>query len=91
MCSRRPASASHAASQPSPPSALTRAALDTATERALYLHLQQHSRCYISIAHRRQLAAFHSHVLEAAGDGTWALLPAAEFLARLAREERGGG
>lgn len=67
------------------------AALDTATERALYLHLQQHSSCYISIAHRKQLAAFHSHVLEASGDGAWALLPAAEFLERLPREERGGG
>ncbi|KAL4856100.1 Tubulin polyglutamylase ttll6 [Chlorella vulgaris] len=40
-------------------------ALDTATERQLYGRLQQHCACFISIAHRKQLAAFHTHVLEA--------------------------
>lgn len=64
-----------------------RAALDTGTERALYSYLQQHSHCYISIAHRKQLAAFHTHVLEAGGGGAWQLHTAADFLARLAQEE----
>jgi ABC-type uncharacterized transport system fused permease/ATPase subunit len=59
------------------------AALDTATERQLYGRLQQHCACFISIAHRKQLAAFHTHVLEAVGDGTWQLRDAAEFLSTL--------
>jgi ABC-type uncharacterized transport system fused permease/ATPase subunit len=59
------------------------AALDTATERELYGRLQQHCACFISIAHRKQLAAFHTHVLEAAGDGTWRLHDAADFLRQL--------
>ncbi|EFN57216.1 hypothetical protein CHLNCDRAFT_143667 [Chlorella variabilis] len=58
-------------------------ALDMATERALYTRLQQHCACFISIAHRRQLAAFHTHVLEAAGDGSWVLQEAPDFLRRL--------
>ncbi|KAI3434840.1 hypothetical protein D9Q98_002895 [Chlorella vulgaris] len=58
-------------------------ALDTATERQLYGRLQQHCACFISIAHRKQLAAFHTHVLEAVGDGTWQLCDAAEFLSTL--------
>ncbi|PSC70542.1 ABC transporter ATP-binding [Micractinium conductrix] len=58
-------------------------ALDTATERALYTQLQQHCRCYISIAHRRQLAAFHTHVLEATGGGAWVLHDATAYLQSL--------
>ena len=56
------------------------AALDTTTEAALYTALQQHCRCFLSIAHRRQLAAYHTHVLEGLGDGRWQLHTAAEFL-----------
>ena len=59
------------------------AALDVATERALYTRLQQHCACFISIAHRKQLAAFHTHVLEAAGEGRWVLQDAAAFLQQL--------
>jgi ABC-type uncharacterized transport system fused permease/ATPase subunit len=62
-------------------------ALDTTTERALYKHLQRHCRCYISIAHRKQLATFHTHVLEAAGDGTWVVHEAAAYLRGLGSGE----
>lgn len=58
-------------------------ALDTVTERALYTHLQRHCHCYISIAHRKQLAAFHTHVLEATGDGTWVVDEAGNYLRAL--------
>lgn len=70
---------------PSSPSCLhlPGAALDVATERALYTRLQQHCACFISIAHRKQLAAFHTHVLEAAGEGRWVLQDAAAFLQQL--------
>jgi ABC-type uncharacterized transport system fused permease/ATPase subunit len=54
-----------------------------ATERALYTRLQQHCACYISIAHRKLLAAFHTHVLEAAGDGRWVLQDSQQFLEQL--------
>lgn len=62
-------------------------ALDTATERALYTHLQRHCRCFISIAHRKQLAAFHTHVLEATGDGGWVVHEAGAYLRGLGSGE----
>ncbi|KAL4446294.1 hypothetical protein ABPG77_003101 [Micractinium sp. CCAP 211/92] len=58
-------------------------ALDAATEQALYARLQQHCACFISIAHRKQLAAFHTHVLEAQGDGAWQLHSAEDYLRQL--------
>ncbi|KAL4423783.1 hypothetical protein ABPG75_001084 [Micractinium tetrahymenae] len=58
-------------------------ALDAATEQALYSRLQEHCACFISIAHRKQLAAFHTHVLEAQGEGAWRLHTAEDYLRQL--------
>ena len=83
LLSRSPSTCCPPPAAPSPCLSLPGAALDVATERALYTRLQQHCACYISIAHRKQLAAFHTHVLEAAGDGRWVLQDAQQFLQQL--------
>jgi putative ATP-binding cassette transporter len=55
------------------------AGVDTGTENNLYSALQSACSCYISIGHRKELLAFHSHVLEASGDGRWILQTARQY------------
>jgi putative ATP-binding cassette transporter len=47
--------------------------VDTSTENKLYAALKSACSCYISIGHKRELLAHHTHVLEAVGDGRWIL------------------
>lgn len=55
--------------------------VDAATEAELYAALAAACPCYVSIGHRRELVAFHTHVLRATGDGRWELVKAAEHAA----------
>lgn len=58
-------------------------AVDSATERRLYEALRHVCPCFVSIGHRKELLAHHSHVLEAMGDdGRWGWLPVATYEAR---------
>lgn len=47
--------------------------VDTATECRLYEALRTICPCFVSIGHRKELLAHHTHVLEAVGDGRWEL------------------
>ena len=60
--------------------------VDSATEAALYAALRQQCSCYISIGHRQQLTAYHTHVLAWQGGGHWALSTAADYVRQLPRE-----
>eukprot|EP00887_Chlorella_sp_A99_P007088 scaffold2.g7088.t1 len=62
-------------------------AVDAATEAALYAALRERCPCYVSIGHRMQLVACHTHVLEAVGEGRWVLYTAPQFQAKLAAQE----
>jgi len=57
-------------------------ALDNHIEAELYLALQRHSRCYISIGHRLQLVEYHTHVLLGLGEGKWELMSAQQYKKR---------
>ena len=35
--------------------------------------------CFVSVGHRPELAKYHSHVLESAGEGRWRLLGSREW------------
>ncbi len=54
-------------------------ALDGPTEAALYAALAAACPCIVSVGHRRELVARHTHVLRALGGGLWEMLPAAEY------------
>ena len=54
-------------------------ALDGPTEAALYAALAAACPCVVSVGHRRELVARHTHVLRALGGGRWEMLPAAEY------------
>ena len=55
--------------------------VDASTERRLYEALRAVCPCFVSIGHRKELLAHHTHVLEATGDGRWAVQTAEEYAA----------
>jgi vitamin B12/bleomycin/antimicrobial peptide transport system ATP-binding/permease protein len=57
--------------------------VDSGTENKLYAALQSACSCYISIGHRKELLAHHTHVLEAAGEGKWVLQTARQYQQRV--------
>lgn len=63
-------------------------ALDTETEARLYRLLRDRCGSFVSVGHRMQLVQYHSHVLEARGEGRWRLVTAEQFEAEA--EARGG-
>lgn len=56
-------------------------ALDGPTEAALYGALGDSCGSYVSVGHRMQLLAYHSHVLCNQGGGVWALMTTASYRA----------
>ena len=48
-------------------------AMDIATEQKMYLELAGSCQSYVSVGHRPQLAAFHTHVLTWQSPGSWLL------------------
>lgn len=54
-------------------------ALDGATEAALYGALGDACGSYVSVGHRMQLLAYHSHVLCNRGDGQWVMMSTAAY------------
>ena len=53
--------------------------VDTATECRLYEALRSMCSCFVSIGHRKELLAYHTHVLEAIGDGRWVLQTVVQY------------
>ncbi|GAB4815130.1 hypothetical protein N2152v2_002176 [Parachlorella kessleri] len=54
-------------------------AVDAEVEAALYAALRERCACYVSIGHRKQLVAYHTHVLQCEGEGRWRLMKAQEW------------
>lgn len=67
-------------------------AMDAASEAHIYAAVAQTCRhgCYVSVGHRPELARYHSHVLESAGEGRWRLLHAREWREEGEGAGRGG-
>lgn len=55
------------------------AALDAAWEGKLYAQLCAASGAMVSVGHRMELVRYHTHVLQAKGDGRWKLWDAADY------------
>lgn len=55
------------------------AALDAAWEGKLYALLCEASGAMVSVGHRMELVRYHTHVLQAKGDGQWKLWEAREY------------
>jgi len=56
--------------------------VDPATEASLYSSLKACCPCFVSVGHRKELVAHHTHVLEAVGEeGKWVFRTAPEYLA----------
>ncbi|KAH7621929.1 hypothetical protein Ndes2526B_g02746 [Nannochloris sp. 'desiccata'] len=56
--------------------------VDSSTENRLYAALQSACSCYISIGHKKELLAHHTHVLEATGQGRWILQTTRQYQQR---------
>lgn len=57
-------------------------ALDDSTEAVLYGALGEACLSYVSVGHRMQLLAYHSHVLCHQGEGGWAMMTVAAYRQR---------
>jgi len=55
--------------------------VDAATEAKLYEALKAACQCFVSVGHRKELLAHHTHVLQSQGEGEWVLHTAAEYAA----------
>lgn len=58
--------------------------MDPKTEATAYRMVAKFCSSYVSIGHRHQLLEWHTHVLVAAGQGSWSKYTVAEFKQRLA-------
>lgn len=54
-------------------------AMDTTTEKNMYTLLRRHCGSFVSIGHRPQLEAYHSHVLQWVSPGQWRLRPSTMY------------
>lgn len=55
-------------------------ALDSETEAVLYRALQRQSQSFVSIGHRKELCAYHTHVLEHRGGWQWKFSSMQDYL-----------
>jgi len=55
-------------------------AVDSEIEAILYRALQKQSQCFVSVGHRKELCAYHTHILEHKGGWKWKFSTMEDYL-----------